>query len=66
MTDTREKAPKRLPARGSLKIVSKIQRLPALVASVADDAPALRGAVCYVVTCAAGPNKVACRALAIG
>jgi hypothetical protein len=66
MTAKRKRAPKRFPARGSLKIVSKIQRLPALVASVANDAPALRGAVCYVVTCAAGPNKVARRDLAIG
>jgi hypothetical protein len=61
MTDTREKAPKRLPARGSLSIFPedhKRSTTPAQAYLMTHPLCASSGA--------AGPNKVACRALAIG
>jgi hypothetical protein len=61
MTVTREKAPKRLPARGSLKILS-----PDHKRSTTPDVSYLIARPLCASGGTAGPNKVACRALAIG
>jgi hypothetical protein len=61
MTDTREKAPKRFPTRDSLKILHPDHQRSTTPAQ----AYLIAHPLCAAGS-AAGPNKVACRALAIG